>query len=268
MPFFTTHDGCRIYFEDKDAGAPARPAVVFLNGTSQTAVNWTAIANSLQGDFRTLAYDARAQGRSDMGALAPSLTAHCMDLHDLLEHREIRRAHLVGLSHGAHVALAFAARYPRAADRLILCSIGAKPSCRAVLARRTWLEIVANQGVEAMARAALPLVFGEKFLYRNRTMLEKIVQAIAMRNRKENLIAHLEAMAGDDMPARIAPSVHGPVLVLSGADDPMVQAEGARELAQLCSGRHILLPDAGHSLPSEVPEVFTAMVRNFLQLTT
>lgn len=264
MPFFTTRDGCRIHFVDGHSGLPGKPPVVFLNGTSQTAVNWLTVANILGNDFRTIAYDARAQGRSGRGDLPPSIETHSTDLRALFEHLDIQKAHLVGLSHGALVALVFAARFPEVSDRLVLCSISAIPTRRAVLAKRSWLKMVRYCGVETMSEAFLPFVFGEAFLRRNRTMLDKIARAIALRNGKTNLLAQLEAMEHDAAPAVIATDVQSPVLVLSGSDDPLVTAEGAEELARLCRGRHQRLAGSGHSLPAEIPETFTAVVRRFL----
>ena len=58
-------------------------------------------------------YDARAQGRSDLGERELSLERHAEDFAALLKHLEVEKVHLVGLSHGAKVALAYAANLRR-----------------------------------------------------------------------------------------------------------------------------------------------------------
>lgn len=55
-----------------------------------------------------------------------------------------------------------------------------------------------------------------------------------------------------------------PCLVISASNDPLVEEEGARELALLCNGRHKHITGVGHSIPAEAPEVFSKTVLEFL----
>jgi len=263
MAYFKTRDGCNIFFECHRSGEP-KPTIVFLNGIAQTTVNWAPMSHRLKNDFQVLVYDARAQGRSDPGKLPLSLDIQLADLWDLLEYLGIDKAHLVGLSHGSYVALAFASRFPARVDRLILCSITAGATCRVKLNVASWLRILKMEGMEAMTWAALPAFFSENFLRRNENVLSKIVKAIVIRNRKDGLIAQLEATAAFTPPPALAKDVHCPVLVLSASDDPMVTEEGAKELAALCRGRHERLPGVGHSIPAEAPQLFVDILERFI----
>ena len=291
MPYFTTQDGCRIYYETQgfDGLAPrsrshlgigqgktgsfafqnaelksSKPVVVFLNGAMQNTVYWKPPATALKDRFRVLMYDARAQGQSDIGEGQLSLEGHAVDLAQLLEHLEVEKAYLVGLSQGAKVALVFAANSPERVARLILCSISAESTCRARLVVRSWLEILKSSGLEAMVWVALPAVFGETFLKQRGRILHAIVKSIVERNRKEALIAQLEAITAHPPLSQIARNVRIPSLVISGSDDLLVTEEGARELAVLCSGRHKQLVGVGHSIPSEAPELFNETILEFL----
>ncbi len=263
MPYFKTGDGCNIFFEYQNLSSP-KPVIVFLNGATQTAVYWTTIANRLKNDFQNLAYDARAQGRSDPGKRPLSLDLHSVDLCNLFEYAGVEKAHLVGLSHGSYIALAFASRFPDKVDRLILCSATAGPSCRARLTVASWLRTLKHEGMEAMAWAALPVAFGENFLRKNEGSLDKIVKAIVRRNKEDGLIAQLEEMAEFTRLSSTALDIRCPVLILSASDDPLVTEEGAQELARLCKGRHERLPGLGHSIPAEAPELFIDILKKFL----
>lgn len=293
MPYFTTQDGCRIYYETQgfDQHAPYRsstlpgnealphgrvpalqageiqslkPVVVFLNGTMQTTVYWKTHALALKDRFRVLVYDARAQGQSDLGEGKLSLEGHAENLAELLKHLGVEKVNLVGMSHGAKVALAYAANFPECVARLVLCSVGAKHSCRARLCVMSWLEILKSSGLETLAWALLPVVFGENFLQQKEGTLDNIVKAIVKRNSKEALIAQLEAMTAYPPLSKIVRNVHIPSLVISASDDPLVAEEGARELALLCNGQHKHLNGIGHSIPAEAPEVFNKTILQFL----
>jgi pimeloyl-ACP methyl ester carboxylesterase len=263
MPNFKTSDGCRIFFERQNPSSP-KPVIVFLNGAAQTTIYWTTIANRLKNDFQILAYDARAQGRSDPGKRPLSLDLHSADLCNLLEYAGVEKAHLVGLSHGSSIALAFASRFPDKVDRLMLSSVTAGPTCRARLTVASWLRTLKQEGMEAMAWAALPVVFGENFLRKNEGRLDKIMKAIVRRNKEDGLIKQLEAMAEFTRPSSAALDIRCPVLVLSASDDPLVTEEGAQELARLCKGRHERLAGLGHSIPAEAPELFIDILKKFL----
>ena len=99
MPFFQTSDGCRIYHECHGI-TTQRQVVVFLNGTTQTTVNWLPHARALEEHFGVILYDARGQGKSDLGNKPLSLEQHTADLALLFNLLRLKTAHLVGLSHG------------------------------------------------------------------------------------------------------------------------------------------------------------------------
>ena len=72
--------------------------------------------------YGLLFYDARAQGQSDLGHEPISLKLHVADLTFLMAELGIDRANLVGISHGARLALAMATECPDRVDRLALPS--------------------------------------------------------------------------------------------------------------------------------------------------
>jgi 3-oxoadipate enol-lactonase len=65
--------------------------------------------------------------------------------------------------------------------------------------------------------------------------------------------------------SRILKPLSFPVLVLSGAEDLLVPAAGARMIADACGGRHVELPGVGHSFPAEDPHGFQKIVLAFLK---
>ena len=163
MSYLKSKDGCSIYYETHGFESH-KPVVVFLNGTTQTTLYWYSLADTLKFRFRILVYDGRGQGVSDIGRSKLSLERHVDDLDALLQHLSIQKASLVGLSHGAYVALAYATAQPARIGRLVLCSVSAKATYRARLIVRSWLEVLRNGDFEAMVWAALPYVFGETYL--------------------------------------------------------------------------------------------------------
>ena len=263
MPYFRTKDACKIFYTTYGLEG-SKPVVIFLNGTTQTTLYWGGLVPAFSRHFGLLCYDARAQGQSDPGSKPISLKLHVADLKDLLAYLTVDRAHLVGISHGAWVALAFSAEFPEMVDHLVLCSLSAKTNDRSRTIVRSWLEILRLSGLEAMAWATLPSVFGNSFLNQHEKILDKIVAAVVLRNSRRSLIAQLEAVLQYPAPGSMTENLNRPVLVISGAEDPLVEPADVRRLADLCRARREELPGIGHSIPAEAPRIFEKMVLEFL----
>ena len=264
MPYYKTQDGCNLYYELLGQGA-GKPAIAFINGTLQTTMYWKAIAKKLTDRFRLLLYDCRGQGESELGDQPLSLKLHAADLQALLYELGIHQTHVVGISHGARVALAVAGDQPELVARMVLCSISTHSTFRSRMIVRSWLEILQRHSLDAMVWAAVPHVFGSRYLKQNAKMLERIVKTIVRRNHSQALRAHLEAM--QHYPSLRDTIARTPflTLVISGEDDPLVTVEGSREIAQICGGRYQELKEIGHSIPAETPGLFTRMVFDFLE---
>ena len=263
MPYFTTGDGCRLFYrlhgDDRSC-----PVVIFFNGTTGTTLYWGASAPVFSKQFRLLFYDARAQGQSDLGNKPLSLERHIADLKGLCAHLDIDKAHLIGISHGARLALALAHDAPQMVDRLILCSLGAGANYRSRVTIQAWIKLLQLCGLEAMAWATLPTVFGNKFLRHQHKALSRIVAAVVKRNNSSALLAQLEALLQYPNPGPMPGSFARPTLIISGAEDPLVSVAEANQLAKLCNARHEELSGIGHSIPAEAPRLFEQIVLGFL----
>jgi len=260
---FKTSDRIHIYYETHGFESK-KPVVVFLNGTMQTTLNWRPHARNFKDSFRIILYDARGQGQSELGEKKLSVDLHVKDLCKLLQHLKIKKAHFVGLSHGAYVSLSLAFQLPQVVDRLVLCSVGARITYQAKVIIRSWLEILQQSGLRSLSWAVLPIVFGEAYLKQNKRIIDKMVEAIVVRNNKDALIAQLKAINKYPSPGSLAKKINCPALVISGSQDQLVNPKEAKQLADLCRGRHEEIPDTGHSIPAEATEVFNRTVLEFL----
>lgn len=263
MPYYKTPDGCSLYYEVLGDG-PVKPTITFINGTLQTTVYWKAIAKHLTNKFRLLLYDCRGQGESDLGELPLSLKRHSEDLADLMTELEIYQSHLIGISHGARVALTVGQTHPEMVARVVLCSLSTQSTFRAKMIVRSWYEILRRHSLDAMVWAAIPHVFGRHFLRSNAKVLERIVKTIVRRNSTASLRSHLEAMQHYPSLVKSLKKLPFLVLVLTGEDDPLVTREGAQEIAGVCGGRHVEINGVGHSIPAEAQDTFLEIVRHFL----
>jgi len=266
MALLKLDDGCPLFYEVFGEQAGGRPTIVFLNGTAQTTPNWWPFANRLKPITRVVIYDARSQGRSGRDCKIPDLDRHVADLEQLLDHLALERIGLVGLSHGARVALAAARQFSARIERFMLLSLDLDNGMRAALTVTGWRTILAECGLEALMRAMLPVVFSEAFLRKQARVLDKIVEALVQRNDAQKINQLLTAIANYPPVAAILPEPAPLARVLAGADDPLVSTDGAQALAQRLKGSFKLLTETGHSIPAETPECLLEEIKTFFEL--
>ena len=107
--------GASLYYEVTGAGSP----VVLLHDVNLDHRMWDEQVAPLAHAHTVVRYDLRGCGRSTAGSHSGS---HAEDLKALLDHLELVRVSLLGLSLGAGAAIDFAIAYPDAVRALILIS--------------------------------------------------------------------------------------------------------------------------------------------------
>jgi pimeloyl-ACP methyl ester carboxylesterase len=101
------------------------PPVVFLSGGFGTMRNWNHIIRRLNGKYRTIRFDARARGKSGRSA-DYSMQGAVDDVGRVIDATGIERPIVVGWSHGATIAVRYAARCSDRVGGLVLID-GAYP---------------------------------------------------------------------------------------------------------------------------------------------
>ncbi len=102
------------------------PALLFLNGAFGSQRDWTAIADQLGNRYRSVTFDARGRGRSPRAPLY-SFDADLDDVAAVVESAGLDQPILVGWSHGAALAVRYAATHLKVVRALVLID-GAFPA--------------------------------------------------------------------------------------------------------------------------------------------
>jgi pimeloyl-ACP methyl ester carboxylesterase len=101
------------------------PALLFLNGAFATLHHWKPVLLRLSGRYRVVAFDARGRGRSGTSS-DYSVHGAVDDVGRVIETAGLERPVLVAWSHGATVAVRYAALHPERVRGLVLVD-GAYP---------------------------------------------------------------------------------------------------------------------------------------------
>jgi pimeloyl-ACP methyl ester carboxylesterase len=89
----------------------ARATVVLVHGVGMNQTVWSPQIEALTASYQVVVYDMLGHGDSALPTAAPTLDEYASQLKALLDTMRIERAHVVGHSMGALVALEFALRH-------------------------------------------------------------------------------------------------------------------------------------------------------------
>ena len=255
-------------------GSPgsSQPPLVIVGGMTQTLASWGGQLRPLSATREVLVYEARGQGHSELALTDVSPARHVDDFAALLTALAITGpVDLCGFSFGGRIALAIAATRPDLVRRLVITGVSAGRGALGRVIVRAWQAALATGTLEALAWLSLADTLGPAYLDRNEHMLAGMVQATMSRNRYEGIRALFEQTLADDPawpfhPTRLAPRIACPTLLLAGAHDRLAPSAELAALAELFAGpvTHHVIPNVGHTVAIEAPEVWRAHVLEFL----
>lgn len=262
----------RLGVELREAGVENAPTLVLLHGFTGSAAGWGSHLDTFAAyGLRVIALDMLGHGQSDMPE-DPQRYAmeHCQcDVLAALEGLGVHKgeAVLLGYSMGGRIALYVAFSGFFRALILESASAGlADPSER--VQRRSNDEALAasieRDGIEAFVERweQLPL-FASQF--RLPQEVQEALRTQRLGNCARGLAQSLRGIGTGVQPALHdqLPKLHLPVLLIAGELDRKFCAL-ARQMAQaLPQAQLCIVPDAGHTIHIEQPEVFDAVVKDF-----
>ncbi|WP_328473310.1 alpha/beta hydrolase [Actinoplanes sp. NBC_00393] len=118
MPFFTSHDGTRIHFDEVGDGPP----LLALPGGPGTDVRYLGDLGGLAAGRRLIRMDARAAGRSEVPGdrATVSFVEQARDIEELRRFLGLTRMDVLAHSAGTLTAQEYAVAHPGRVRRLVL----------------------------------------------------------------------------------------------------------------------------------------------------
>ena len=266
MPYVTTHDGIKLYYEETGVGFP----IVFVHEFAGDHRSYEPQLRHFSRRYRCVAYNARGYPPSDVPANPASYSQdHARDdLLAILDGLKLPQAHIVGISMGAFATLHFGLHYGARARALVVagCGYGANPDRRtqfqdeAEAAARRFETLDMAESAKAYALGPTRVQFQNKDLRgwaEFRAMLVEhspLGSALTLRG-----VQKMRPSLYDLTSAMRQMTV--PVLIMAGdEDDPCLEASLMMKRA-IPSAALAVLPRTGHGLNLEEPAAFNALLR-------
>jgi 3-oxoadipate enol-lactonase len=245
-----------LYYETAGSGFP----LVFLHGLGGNHLSWWQQVPYFMRWYQCITVDQRSFGMSpDPDDLFNR--AHPSDLARLLDHLKIEKAALIGQSMGGWTIVGYALDHPERIAAMVMADTPGGiitpemkfglPRARMVMDTTPPIGSLPTYAQDYFARRPeLAYLYDELRILGARPPADAGAQIGSLRYDLDSAKARLTM----------------PILCLVGEQDELISPEMISKLAAfLPHARMVTVPDCGHSIYFENPQVFNQAVRDFLK---
>ena len=269
MPYAKTPDGVQLHYEESGEGQ----TIVFVHEFAGDHRSWEAQMRYFSRRYHCVAYSARGYTPSDIpseGSMYSQDHAR-KDILAILDHLDVEKGHIVGLSMGGFATLHFGIHHPERAHSLVVagCGYGAEPDRRTQFREET--EKAAEM-IESSTGDAFAKQYAEgptRVQFQNKDprgwadfrdqLAEHSLEGAALTMRG----VQRERPSLFDLEADLR-QITVPMLVLTGDEDEPCLIPNIYLKRTVPSAALQILPNTGHTINIEEPAAFNAAVSDFL----
>jgi pimeloyl-ACP methyl ester carboxylesterase len=244
-----------------------KPTLVLVHGFGGDGkVTWERQVKDFSKDFRIVVPDLLWFGQSNSSREA-TLQTQVNALKTLIDNLKLTEVHLVGISYGGFVTLAYASSYEKTLSSLtIVASPGnviddeeVKDFCMRNNVSDV-KEIFVPKNAESVKRLFhISMVKPPPFpMVVYQAIFEKYFSRYP--NEQEKLLDNLPTNKD-----RVAEQLEIPTLILWGAKDKIFSVDNAYKLQQKLNSRLVVHPTTGHTYPGEDPKHFNNELLKFIR---
>ncbi|MDO8300800.1 MAG: 3-oxoadipate enol-lactonase [Lacisediminimonas sp.] len=226
---------------------------------------WDEVAARMEKDFTVLRYDHRSHGSSTLVTSPFSMADMADDIAALLASIAAGPAHFAGTSLGGMVAQSLAARHPSAVRSIVIANSAGYYDDAGRAGWQARMDAVAANGLDAIADGALQRWFTPAFLSDPAAAprLAELRRTLVACD-PQGYIASCGAVSQIDFREsnrRIA----CPALIIAGTQDAATPPALSQDMHSQIAGSRLADIDAAHISAVELPDAFTALLREFLK---
>ena len=269
MPYAKTPDGVQLHYEESGEGQ----TLVFVHEFAGDHRSWEAQMRYFSRRYRCVAYSARGYTPSDIPSKGSMYSQDIArdDILAILDHLNVEKGHIVGLSMGGFATLHFGIHYSERAHSLVVagCGYGAEPD------RRTQFQEETEKAAE-MIESSTGDAFAEQYAQGPTRVQFQNKDPRGWADFRDQLAEHsLDGAAFTmrgvqsqrpslfDLEADLR-EITVPMLVLTGDEDEPCLIPNIYLKRTVPSAALQILPNTGHTINIEEPAAFNAAVSDFL----
>jgi pimeloyl-ACP methyl ester carboxylesterase len=254
--------GIEMAYDVEGAGPP----VVLLHGYPFNRSMWREQVEALRESYRVITPDLRGLGETEATEEPATMIEMARDLDALLDHLEIKRAVVGGLSMGGYVAFAFVRRFPLRVRALLLADTRAQADTdEACTSREEQARKILAEGMSAISDDFLKKVLAPETIAERPEMVARVREMI-LSTKPEGAAAALRGMAARSDQTYFLPNILAPTLILVGSADKLAPPSDAELMHKEIRGSRLeIIEGAAHVSNIERPAEFNRALIGFLR---
>jgi len=256
MEFMKEGEFC-LYYDDSGGDLPA---ILFLHGAGGNHLSWWQQVPAFVKEYRCITVDQRGFGKSPDVPDGPGCSALASDTLALLDHLGLDRVAMVTQSMGGWAAVGAAVQQPQRFWAIVLANTVGNLTDPQIAALRQELLETRPQRPPVLWQGALGATFQKRdptrtFLYAQISEVNE-AQIETFRDQLYALTTPVERYSACGVST----------LFITSDEDILVWPELSELVQSKVPGSRLLrIPEAGHSVYFEQPELFNREVKAFLQ---
>lgn len=256
MPFLE-QDAFRLYYEDSGG---EKPVILFLHGAGGNHLSWWQQVPAFAQDYRCITVDQRTFQQSPDVQNGPGVRALAQDALALLDHLAVDRAAVVAQSMGGWAAVGAAVQQPQRIWAVVLANTVGNLTDPDIAALRAELQRTRPPRPPVLWQGAL----GATFQKRNPTGTFLYAQIAGLNAPRSPEFR--EQLYQLTTPVEQYSALGIPTLFVTSDEDILVWPELSEAVqAKVVGSRLLRVPEAGHSVYFEQPDLFNRDVGAFMQ---
>lgn len=216
---------------EKGYGMP----LILLHGNGESNEYFANQMDYFSSFYKVIAPDTRGHGKSPRGVKPFTIEQFADDLKDFLDFHGIEKAHILGFSDGANIAIAFVLKYQSYVEKLILNGGNLNPKGVIGLYQ---IPICITYGI-----ASLFSVFNKKVIPKKELL---------------GLMVNQPDFKEDDLS-----EIYVPTLVIAGTHD-MIKEKHTISIHRAIKNSQLCLLEGDHFIASKSSDAFNEKVSDFL----
>src|SRR5689334_2778573 len=268
MPYLTTDDNVKIYFEETGSGRP----ILFIHEFSGDYRAWELQIRYFSRRYRCITFNARGYPPSEVpaGVEKYSQKRAVDDAVNVLDHLKIDKAHIVGLSMGGFAALNYGVHYPHRAISIVVgaAGMGAEPDKTAQF--REEVEVVAKRWENEGAKKFAP-IYGsgpgrEQLETKDPRGFKEFIDQLSEHDAKGAALTLRGVQMRRPTPFDLKSELEKmtvPTLIIHGDEDRSCLGTGAFMKRTIPSAGLMVFPKTGHTINLEEPALFNFALQDF-----
>jgi pimeloyl-ACP methyl ester carboxylesterase len=271
MAFAKTDDGVRLHCEDVGAGTP----ILFVHEFAGDHRSWEPQLRYFSRRHRCIAYAARGYPPSDVPEAVErySQARAVADILTVLDHFQIDKAHVVGLSMGGYATLHFGLDHPSRAFSLVVAGAGygsekhlqAEFRANAEAVAKNFRELGSRRFAEAYALGAARVQFQNKDPRGWQEFARQLAEHSAIGSANTMLGVQARRPSIYDLEERLK-RLALPTLIVTGDEDDHCLQPGLFMKRMIPASGLAVIAKSGHTINLEEPDLFNRQVESFIGL--